>query len=165
MTNTIDLEYFAEHGHLKMEDAQNLHAVMLRFHGITDGDVVIADWNRRDPAAPWGSGIVGKYLTELTDLVVAFMGAKVAEVTTREDDVLRAIRACPAGAKLRGLTYGGYEIADGEKQLGTGVTAVEAWLDAAAAIARNVSTGYPCRECGKGDLGIPDAICPICGGE
>lgn len=25
--------------------------------------------------------------------------------------------------------------------------------------------GYPCRECGKGDLGIPDAICPICGGE
>lgn len=24
---------------------------------------------------------------------------------------------------------------------------------------------FPCRECGKPGLGIPNAICPICGGE
>ncbi len=29
----------------------------------------------------------------------------------------------------------------------------------------NLPKEYPCRECGKMGLGIPDAICPICGGK
>ena len=75
----VDLEYLTKHEHLKMEDAQSLHSIMMRHHGITDPDEIVADWNRRDPEAPWGSGKVGKYVRELTALCFDFMAAKIKE--------------------------------------------------------------------------------------
>jgi hypothetical protein len=75
----IDLEYFGEHGHVSITDAENFHIIIMRHHGITDPDEVVADWNRRDPDAPWGSGKVGKYVREITDLVCEFMADKIRE--------------------------------------------------------------------------------------
>ena len=46
------------------------------------------------------------------------------------DSVLKAIRSCPPSAELKRLPYGGYVIEDGGKQLGSGVTPTDAWLDA-----------------------------------
>jgi len=84
MKRNFDLEYFGEHGHIKMSDAQNLHATLMRGHGITEPDEIVTDWNRRDPEAPWGSGIVGKYVRELTDLVCAFMADKIEEARKQQ---------------------------------------------------------------------------------
>lgn len=84
-SNPVDLDYFKEHGHIKMEDAQSLHCLNMRHHGITDPDEIIADWNRRDPEAPWGSGIAGKYVGQLTELVCAFMRDKIREAQSRQN--------------------------------------------------------------------------------
>jgi hypothetical protein len=68
---------------------------------------------------------------EETERVLRESGGSVA---SEEDAVMRAIRTCPDTAQVRPMVYGGHEIVDGEKQLGTGVTAVAAWLDAGAAM-------------------------------
>jgi len=79
MSKPFDLDYLAAHNHISPEDAQSFHVHMMCQHGITDADEHVADWNRRDPVAPWGSGIVGKYIIELTDLVCHYMEEKIRE--------------------------------------------------------------------------------------
>jgi hypothetical protein len=71
--NVIDLEYLVEHGHVKVEDAQGFHSLVMRRAGITDPDEIVAEWNCRDPRAPWGSGIVGVYVEHVTELVWDYM--------------------------------------------------------------------------------------------
>lgn len=49
-------------------DAQNLHISLMSAAGINEPDLVVEDWNHRDPDAPWGSGKVGKYVHYLSEL-------------------------------------------------------------------------------------------------
>ena len=72
--------------------------------------------------------------------IVAIEPTLEDEPPSLEDQVLRAIQACPESAQARPLPHGGYEIADGDKQLGTGTTAVEAWLNAAATLKEENAT-------------------------
>jgi hypothetical protein len=66
----IDLDYIAKNGHVKMEDAMNVHKNIMKGKGIVDPDRIVAEWNKIDPDAPWGSGVAGDYVTKITDSVI-----------------------------------------------------------------------------------------------
>lgn len=86
MKKPFDLDYLGEHGHISVSDAQRFHQVLIGQCGITDPDTVVADWDRRDPDAPWGSGKVGQYVHDLTEMVCAFMADKVAEAQAEKGE-------------------------------------------------------------------------------
>lgn len=81
----IDVEFLDKNGHISPEDAYAFHAMLMRKQGHTDPDEIVADWNRRDPEAPWLSNKVGRYIHQLSKIVLLYIQSKVEEAEKNDD--------------------------------------------------------------------------------
>lgn len=72
----IDLKQFAARGRITQREAEEVHTILLQLQGITDGDAVIAEWNRRSPESLWGEDGESPHIHSFTDMLLAYMQYK-----------------------------------------------------------------------------------------
>jgi hypothetical protein len=82
--NNIDIEAFAQRGRISQKEAEHIHTHLMHLSGITDGDTIIADWNRRSPESLWGEDGDSSYIQSFTKLLMEFMGEKIQEARLKK---------------------------------------------------------------------------------
>lgn len=84
--NTIDIEAFSQRGRISQKEAEEIHTHLMHLSGFTDGDTIIADWNRRSPESLWGQDGDSPYIQSFTELIMGFMKEKIHEARLKKGD-------------------------------------------------------------------------------